>query len=69
MNILEELGEEINLYSIYERYLLVVDDIGVVAYAERQGPETLKKCFVAVVDAYWMNVGHVMIWCYGEVVL
>ena len=67
-HVVYELREEVYFYCVYERYLLVVDDIGVVAYAERQGPETLKECFVAIVDAYWMNVGHVMIWCYGEVV-
>ena len=68
-HVVYELREEVYFYCVYERYLLVVDDIGVVAYAERQGPETLKECFVAIVDAYWMNVGHVMIWCYGEMVL
>ena len=59
-HVVYELREEVYFYCVYERYLLVIDDIGVVAYAERQGPETLKECFVAVVDAYWMNVGHVI---------
>ena len=65
-----ELREEVYFYCVDECYLLVVDDICVVAHAVRQRPETFKECFVAVVNAYWMNVGHVMmvLWCCVEVV-
>ena len=62
-HVVYELREEVYFYSVDECYLLIVDDICVVAHAVRQRPETFKECFVAVVDAYWMNVGHVMIWC------
>ena len=52
VNVLEELGEEINLYSIYQRYLLIVNDIRVVAHSVRQRPEALKTMLIAVVYAY-----------------
>ena len=55
MNVLEELGEEINLYSIYQRYLLIVNDIRVVAHSVRQRPEALKTMLIAVVYAYVIN--------------
>lgn len=51
VNVLEELGEEINLYSIYQRYLLIVNDIRVVAHSVRQRPEALKTMLIAVVYA------------------
>ena len=56
VDILEELGEEINLYSIYQRYLLIVNDIRVVAHSVRQRPEALKTMLVAVVYAYVINL-------------
>ena len=56
VDILEELGEEINLYSIYQRYLLIVNDIRVVTHSVRQRPEALKTMLVAVVYAYVINL-------------
>ena len=56
VNVLEELGEEIYLYSIYQRYLLIVNDIRVVAHSVRQRPEALKTMLVAVVYAYVINL-------------
>ena len=56
VNVLEELGEEIYLYSIYQRYLLIVNDIRVVAHSVRQRPEALKTMLVAVVNAYVINL-------------
>lgn len=56
VNVLEELGEEIYLYSIYQRYLLIVNDIRVVAHSVRQWPEALKTMLVAVVNAYVINL-------------
>ena len=55
VDILEELGEEIYLYSIYQRYLLIINDIRVVTHTIRQRPEALKTMLVAVVYAYIIN--------------
>ena len=56
VNVLQELGEEIYLYCIYQRYLLIVNDILVVSHTIRQRPKALKTMLVAVVNAYVINL-------------
>ena len=56
VDILKILCEEIHLYCIYQCYLFIIDDVGVVAYSIRQRPKTLETMLVAIVDAYIINV-------------
>ncbi len=51
VDVLDELGEEVNLHCVNETYLLVVDEVRVVAHAIGQRPESFKQVLVAVVDA------------------
>ena len=55
VDVLQELGEEIHLYCINQRYLLIVNDIRVVTHSVRQRPEALKTMLIAVVNAYVIN--------------
>ena len=56
VDVLHKLGEEIHLYCIYQRYLLIINDIRVVAHSVRQRPEAFKTMLVAVVNAYVINL-------------
>jgi hypothetical protein len=43
MDVLDELGEEVDLNSVDETYFLVVDKVGVVGHAVGQGPKALEE--------------------------
>ena len=54
---LRELREEVGLNSVYECYLLVVDDVRVVAHTVGQRPQAFEYILVSVVYAYVVDVG------------
>jgi hypothetical protein len=56
LDVLDELGEKVDLDGVDEAHFLVDDEVGVVGYAIGQWPKSLEEVLVAVVDAHVIDI-------------
>ena len=66
MDVVEKAAAESLLDRIDQRDFLVRDKVGVVGYAERQGPEGFKTCFDPIVDTDVMDAGFYLCDAHGK---